>query len=232
MKRNDIIQKELTEISPVIAAISPVNLFTVPDGYFNSFPGECLTLIQLSPSFGQISNSQQTTPEGYFDNLANDILLKIKYSDSELPIFGKLNHPFKVSSEYFETLSSHLLQRVQPAKVVSMKRNFFRYAAAAVITGILGLSLFNLADNKDTSEPAILSYAQTTIVKDDAIDKALESIKDEEIVDYLSTRGQDVNTALVASTIDDNNLPSAEDYLLDENTLNEFLTENNIRHFN
>lgn len=232
MKRNADIQNELTEISPQLAGMEPVNVFSVPEGYFNNFPEECLTLVQVSPALPQTTTPQRV-PEGYFDNLASQILSKIRSADTELPAFGKVDHPFTVPAQYFETLPSIILQQVQPARVVQMKSSFFRYAAAAVITGILGLSLFNQLGKENVVEPAVVSYAQNEIpVKEDAIDKALESINDEEIVDYLATRGQDVNAALVASVIDENNLPASEDYLLDENTLKEFLTENNIRHFN
>ncbi len=232
MERNKNIQKELTEISPLLAGLKPVNVFTVPEGYFNEFSNECLSLLQVLPTLPQTTHPQRV-PEGYFDNLAANILSKIKLTDTDLPAFGKVEHPFNVPSGYFETLSSVIVQQVQPAKLVHMKSSFFRYAAAAVITGFLGLSLFNQLDKKESIEPAIVSYATNEMpVKEDAIDKALETINDEEIVDYLSTRGQDVNAALVASVIDDNNLPASEDYLLDENTLKEFLIENNIRHFN
>ncbi len=232
MERNKDIQKELTEISPLLAGLNPVNVFTVPEGYFNGFSNECLLLLQVLPALPQTSHPQRV-PEGYFDNLAENILSKIKLTDTDLPVFGKVEHPFKVPSAYFETLASVIVQQIQPAKLVRMKSSFFRYAAAAVITGFLGLSLFNQLDKKESIEPAVVSYATNEMpVKEDAIDKALESINDEEIVDYLSTRGQDVNASLVASVMDENNLPASEDYLLDENTLKEFLIENNIRHFN
>lgn len=231
MKRNEKIQHELTEISLEIAGIDPVNVFTVPEGYFENFAEECAALVQVSPSIDQYSIPQQV-PSGYFDHLATEILAKIKSEDAEMPSFGKLKHPFTVPENYFKNVSSEILQKIRPAKVIKMQTHFFRYAAAAVITGILGLSLFNLSDKKDSVEPNIVAYAQNGSIKEDAIDKALESVKDEEIVSYLSATGQDVNAALVASVIDENNLPSSEDYLLDENTLKEFLNENNIRRYN
>ena len=48
---------------------------------------------------------------------------------------------------------------------------------------------------------------------------------------YLSQNGQDINAALVASSMDneEGSLPDAADYLLDENTLNDFLKENNLK---
>jgi hypothetical protein len=42
--------------------------------------------------------------------------------------------------------------------------------------------------------------------------------------------GDDVDAALVASTIDEQNLPEAEEYIYNDNTLNNFLNELNIDH--
>ena len=58
----------------------------------------------------------------------------------------------------------------------------------------------------------------------------LNSLKEEDIVGYLTMNGDDVDAALVASSIDGQNLPEAEEYIYNDNALNDFLNELNIDH--
>ena len=112
-----------------------------------------------------------------------------------------------------------------------------QYAAAAVIAISLSLALFNYNNKANTQIENNVAQAKQTeavmadakqIINEDSFDEILNQLPEGEIENYLEQRGLDVQAALVASSIESNNLPSAEDYLFNENTLSDFLREQNI----
>jgi hypothetical protein len=56
-----------------------------------------------------------------------------------------------------------------------------------------------------------------------SFDKEFSSVSDDAIVSFLESKGQDVEAALVASLTDEKNLPEADDYIINENTLDQVL---------
>ena len=66
------------------------------------------------------------------------------------------------------------------------------------------------------------------IVQSNSFDKELDALSGKDIEQYLKQSGQNVEAALVASVTDDANLPSQDEYLYDENTLDEFLKTMNL----
>ena len=272
MQRNLTILNELKELGSPLAEIAPVNVFTVPDGYFDAFAPAVLLNIHRQESnipamdvpagyfdslAGNIMNRIKaetaidqdpvfmpelkkinvfTVPQGYFDTLATETVSRIDTVNTEFLADVKNKTVFEVPQGYFEQLSGSILQKVkaeqQPAKVISMgnRPSVFKYAAAAVITGILGLTLFNAMfkpakENISGIETAAVISEGKKIAADGSFDKELESITDEDIVSYLSDNGHDVNAALVASVTDEQSLPSEEDYIFDDKTLDNFLDE-------
>lgn len=264
---------ELKELGSPLAEIAPVNVFTVPDGYFDAFAPAVLLSIHREESSipamdvpagyfdslaGNIMNRIKaetatdedpvfmpelkkinvfTVPEGYFGHLADETMSRID-TDSTAFLTDVKNKPvFEVPQGYFEQLPATILQSVkaaqqQPAKVISMgnRPSVFRYAAAAVVTGILGLTLFNALfkparENISGIETAAVISEGKKIAAEGRFDKELESITDEDIVNYLSDNGHDVNAALVASVTDEQALPNEEDYIFDDKTLDNFLDE-------
>lgn len=237
MQTNIKIQDELKALSPLLAAMEKVNVFSVPEHYFAN----------LSSQISNVITKANDVPEGYFENLADNILNRIKkesaisaseeikYLSPALYATGNEN-VFTVPHSYFQNnVTGILSQMPQPAKVVEMKKRpaFFKYAAAAVISGMIGLSVFSIFDKKTNSEELLPSTSVVTTGEekptDSNFDKMLETVSDDEIVQYLENNGEDVNTALVASATEEGNLPGEEDYLLDENALDNFLNDNNIK---
>lgn len=282
--RTDILN-ELRDLSATLAAIEKVNVFTVPEGYFDCLTADILTGIHAANGLLNQAAAKPfaQVPEGYFENLAGSILSKIKAQDNEaenLPaelkgiqsksifevpegyfegltdsILAKIKtsgaddsvteiralspmlysiqneQVYQVPQGYFEGLSETVLNTVHPqAKVVGMKRYttaFFKYAVAAAFTGMMALSVFKFTGRsvENTSLPAYVKVGMNDI-KD--VDQELAKISDEDIVKYLEANGTDVKTAMVANSIDDNELPSQEDYLLDEKALDKYLSTINV----
>ncbi len=238
--RNEILQ-ELESLAPSLIPLQKMQVYSVPVGYFERFNEELGVLLQ--PDLSNILSIPQATmsvPDGFFDGFAGTVLQKIKMADITATEEIKQLSPalsatgndnvFTVPHSFFNNFPDQVLSQVQrPAKIVSMKSRsvFARYAAAAVITGILGLSTFSLLDNKRDAEPvnitALAMADANKIIQTNSFDRVLETVSDEEIVGFLQSSGQDVKAALVASSTDSKELPAAEDYILNENTLDNYL---------
>lgn len=121
--RTDILN-ELTALSPLVAAINKANVYTVPQGYFDTI-GEtvlvCLRIenenIALQPGV-----TCDDVPAGYFDMLADSILGKIKTPDTAAdeisglsPLLSSIQNKnvFDVPTGYFETLDKHLFNTIK-----------------------------------------------------------------------------------------------------------------------
>jgi len=121
MNRSVDIVNELNEISPLLAGIGYTNVFTIPDGYFDSIAGTVLI------SVGEV-NSLATTnadvPTGYFDELSNKILGKIKGTvanelEEVSPLLAGIikENPFKVPEHYFEAIPAEVLAKLDTEEV-------------------------------------------------------------------------------------------------------------------
>jgi hypothetical protein len=241
---------ELLSISPIVATIPVVNVFSVPENYFNTLSFNILAKLPATESVFETSPKQVfSVPEGYFDGLASSILNKIKAEDnnaakSEIasisPTIATIGNKnvFTVPENYFEDNIAAIIDNLpKPAKVIEMKKRpvFFRYVAAATITGIIGLSVISVFNNKTNNNSTIVPtetkqvLAQANqIIKNNSFDKELNSLSAKDIQQYLEQDGQDVNAALVASSIDDNTLPNPEDYIIDDKTLDDYLKKANL----
>ena len=238
--RNDILN-ELKELSPTIAAMEKVHVFTVPPGYFEHLGADILMGIETENGIAKTTASVSDVPAGYFDGLAGSILAKIKTQETEdaateiralSPMLYSIqnDHVFEVPAGYFEGLNETVLNTVNPqAKVVSIKRHttaFFKYAVAAAFTGVMALGVFKFTSNTD--EKIELPAYVTDGLKVQDVDQELTKISDADIVKFLEANGTDVKTAMVAGSIDEHELPSQEDYLLDEKALDKYLNSINI----
>ena len=107
----------------------------------------------------------------------------------------------------------------------------FKYAVAATVTALLGLGIYRLSNQtlpvQDVALASVIASAKN-INKSNSFDKEMTSLNEDEIVGYLNEKGDDVNAALVASLSDEQSLPEEEDYLTDENKLDDYLNEFNL----
>ncbi|RYY70221.1 MAG: hypothetical protein EOO13_07230 [Chitinophagaceae bacterium] len=228
---------------------------SVPEGYFDGLAANIMNRIKVAESstensvdsisaiIGPIGNRNIfTVPDGYFETLADSIMQRIsdetgsdvmRETNSISPVLAAIGNKnvFRVPEHYFETLSiSRNTEISAPAKLVRMtpRRAILKYAAAAVITGLLATSAF-FAFNKNENEGelnAVVMKEAESIIDNKSFDKELASLNDADIVNFLESKGQDVDAALVASLTEDTKaLPEAADYLINENTLDEVLKD-------
>ena len=244
MNNREDILAEIEGVSASVAAIPFVNVYTVEESYFSLL--QEMIMAQINVGNAVSSSKNLTVPDGYFESLAGNILNKIHCLENNItaelneisPLLAGIDNKetYTVPDGYFSKLS--FVEKKEVAKIISINkpRSFFKYAAAAVITGLLGLSIVNMVDNNSSTDPittaaeSVTGSTKTGAVAINAnFDEALKNITDNEIEQYLQNGGQDVNAALVASSTDDiEKLPEATDYLLDENVLENYLKENNL----
>ena len=250
---NDIINGIKTENGLLIPAVAKVNS-DVPAGYFDSLADSILNKIKahdiedaateiqgLSPVLSALQNKNSfETPAGYFDTLTDNVLQSIKAQEAEgaaaelktlSPMLYSIQEEnvFEVPQDYFEKLSDDVLNKVKPLpKVIKMQRRsstFLKYAVAAAFTGVMALGVF-----KFTGKPSVKMLPEyvTAGMQIDDVDGELAKISDAEILKFLEASGTDIKTAFVANSIDENELPSQEDYLLDDKALDKYLNNINL----
>lgn len=193
METKSAILSELKEISPAVAGIGSGFTYHVPDGYFDGLAAAILNRIKteglsakdelqtLSPLLGGLSKkSPYQVPEGYFE--MSPVLMQLKNKKT-----------YAVPDGYFDNLAANVLNKVQdrkPAKVVSMNtgRRFMRYAAAAVVAGVMAVAGWFYFANTSTGVTGN-GVAQVDGLSEDT------KISDEEIAKYLEAETLPVVTA-------------------------------------
>ena len=242
MSTSNEISAELLSISPYLAGLPKVNVFEVPDGYFDGLADHISSVSRLRDiNTDKISGD---VPAGYFDELSDNILARVKEMTAEnieeefdnlSPALqaARSTNVFDVPGNYFDELPGRVLQKIQqpvPAKTVSMSTRWWRYAAAAIMIGIIfSLSYLFLRTDTTKNDNALSAQLKTAQQFSSAKDFAegLASLSDDEIINYLENTGNILDNSALIDAQDATELPGAFDYLLDDNTLNELLEKIN-----
>ncbi len=84
----------------------------------------------------------------------------------------------------------------------------------------------------NANELAVSSVQTASQFKNEQqLNEAIATLSEEEIIKYLERTGNDVDNEAITINIDENELPSTKDYLLDEKTLDTYLngTDKNLQ---
>jgi hypothetical protein len=161
----------------------------------------------LSPVLSRLSKEMPySTPAGYFEDLEDRLmqgvlenggyLQKVQTAKEELasisPFLSGLNKqmPYSIPKGYFEDLSPDLQEKQETnlAKVVSITsgkvvsithRKWFRFAAAAMITGIIALGALLYFNNRKTDP--VKSFAKF----ENKLDKEIKNTSDQELSAFI-----------------------------------------------
>ena len=252
MEKSTEILNELMSISPALAAIERVNVFTVPEGYFISLDEKIATTVFLQQDK---KTTFQKVPEGYFDSLSDKILSKIKTEEqsaieeirsiSPALHYLKDENVFDIPEGYFDDLSSGILNKIKESntKVVSIRssRNWWKYAAAAAVAGIITIFSFQLFTTKNpnsshiiANSPRMPEYIQlaSQYKTDKEINQGIATLSDEEITNYLEKNTTILDDEALINNTDTKELPTPDDYLIDDNALNNYLQKINAEGVN
>ena len=187
MANKDIIQ-ELSDLESSLAGINLQNIYSVPKGYFDGFAGQVINLVRNDENLAWLSSlpkeSPYRVPAGYFEGLEERIMQAVQNhpdyqtSKEELesisPLLNSLNKRpvYSVPDGYFENFKSETEQKKPGAKVISItSRKWYRYAAAAVVTGVIAVT--SLIVYKNNHKDA----AGKTIAKFEKEVKKIEDVK-------------------------------------------------------
>lgn len=162
MTQRDNILQELRELQSKLADHTPENIYSVPTGYFDGLVEEVLRRIRaleaenavdelacLSPLLSKLSKKMPyTVPAGYFEGMETSLISSVstdgQSAKEELktlsPLLSGLKKelPYSVPVGYFESLGENRASAKTETKIVSLgSRKWIRFAAAAVVTGII-----------------------------------------------------------------------------------------------
>ncbi|MDQ6889458.1 MAG: hypothetical protein M3Z56_04170 [Bacteroidota bacterium] len=124
------ILNELMGISPLLAGLEKVNVFQVPEGYFDKLDERLFNFALANTNDDLFINkgNPQYVPEGYFDSLSTNILAKIRKLNPEVvteesaslsPLLYSLKDKtvFKVPEGYFDSLGSNVLAKIKESNI-------------------------------------------------------------------------------------------------------------------
>lgn len=195
MTQKDNILQELKELDSCLADIEVQNVYMVPAGYFDGLAAQVMARIKameadnaadeldpLYPQLGKLSRKMPySLPKDYFETLPDNVLNAIHTSGQSAkdelaaisPFLSSLKKEtlYSVPEGYFESLTvTNQKEGIKPTvKVVSLfNRTWFRYAAAAVVTGIIILAGFQLfTTEKEPGGKALAKFTRDVKKMDD-----------------------------------------------------------------
>lgn len=207
MTPNNNIVQELRDLESSLADLSAQNTYSVPEGYFEGLADRVLSRIRameaataaeelghLSPLLSQLPKTMPyTVPAGYFEGLESTLVSVAMYGEQEAaeelenisPLLSGLKKemPYTVPAGYFDTINVPAVTSQPAAKVVSMgsSRKWFRYAAAAVVTGVIAILGFLYISQDNTGNTTGTSMARY----EKSILKEIKKTSDTELNDFV-----------------------------------------------
>ncbi|MFY0252604.1 hypothetical protein ACDQ55_01495 [Chitinophaga sp. 30R24] len=196
MNKQTNIANELKQIAPDVNWPASVP-FTVPVGYFDQLPAAILLQIQLQELRSSLpARVAHSIPSGYFDELPATIMQRIKNETAEAtnniitnPVAAELaslspflanmprQTPFTVPDGYFESLPIASPTQAIPLRVAYRNNKITAWikwsVAACLITFIGGSALLFIVNDKNNHR--------------NNIERQLEGLEEQDIVDYLQT---------------------------------------------
>jgi hypothetical protein len=246
MAQSDNILQELKELESSLVNTGKGNPYHVPTGYFEGLISHVISRLKaldaanavdeinhLSPLLSGISRKLPfQVPAGYFGELEQNLSSiatrsEEESADAELagisPLLSGLKKemPYSVPSGYFDEVAIPAQTKI-PAKVISMPRkSVIRYAAAAVVTGIIVLSGFLIFGNTNRIDPNEKSFAW--------VEKSLQKVSTDDI-DEFAELTEDGTLAQIDSKAELKEVNEIKQLIQDipDNELQEFIEETQI----
>lgn len=139
MQRKTEILTELQEIAPILGNNETFRVpYAVPAGYFMDFVEILKLRIRLETS-------------GFSETATEEI-----HSISPLLAGLQKKNPFQAPIGFFESLPVKIPEVTKPrARIISMPVRVIRYAAAACITALIGITAFNITFHRNILDPIV-----------------------------------------------------------------------------
>ena len=191
MQRKQTIIEELMNMGSLLHEHQPAQIYQVPEGYFENLPNLLLFKISAEEETDKFTlpDTYKVSTE-YFDSFPSKMIDIVKAGEEvsvseELatlsPLLSSIKRetPYTVYEDYFENLNS-LPANKQEAKVVSFykPKSWLRYAAAALVIGIIGLSGIWFYNQNSIIDPVDDPYAwvkeKTKSISNDDLESFIE----------------------------------------------------------
>jgi len=164
-----------------------MEVYTVPSGYFENLADDIIS---------QIHQQENSVPNGYFEALPDFLLQKVRSMEVQeeletlAPILNNIDKkPVQSLPEgYFENTKPNIpAPAVIPAKVVSLPRrkSWMKYAVAASLVGIAGLTTFKVFDKSNTENPFPKTTFEQPVTANVDVTKELKKLDAASIKNYL-----------------------------------------------
>lgn len=195
----------MTENSDILKEVPGRNVYTVPEMYFDTLPGQIMSHIRLCSVLQAPQQTPYQVPTGYFDALSSRILSQVHSQQA-----GASQQTVAGNNEVYQELQqlAPLLNTISKQPVFSIPENYFQaqpkipaektvlrsfpvarkinrwlqYSAVAVTAGIMITAAFMLTDNSQPASDSTFKSAKAMDVK-----KEVSVLSEDEIVNYLST---------------------------------------------
>ena len=238
MAQKATILDELKELNSSLAEVGLQPTYTVPAGYFETFPDEVMRRIKaldaagdpaeelatLSPLLSGISKKMpQAVPAGYFESLSKSLEQNIEATENaaiELetisPLLSELKYKstYTVPQGYFEGFPEAVVKKVtgRETKVVGMGgRKWFRYAAAAVMIGFIATTALLFFNKPQTASPT----------SHELVKKMMKKVSTDEINSFIESSIETPAVAQVTATPEVKNLMKD----ISDKEIQDFLTD-------
>jgi len=211
----------------------------LPAGYFDFLAVNILSKIegtamhelqQLSPVMAGIKKDMPyDLPQHYFEQLAEEtmVLTRAEKMPPVLEQAGK-STGFEVPERYFDMLAENVVDKIKlksNTKVISIGKpvnKIWKYAAAAVFIGIIATGIMQYPGITGKQNPGTAAVVPATW-NEKIFNEKIETLSEEDIIHYLEKNGSEADVAALSSVIEDNAIPTQEEYFMDANTLDKFL---------
>ena len=149
MKFDNDILNELQTLSPLWAGVQRENIFSVPEGYFETLSNTILISLKEEAGIINIKNTEDI-PRGYFDNLSSSILEKIKAQQKNIVIDEQAALPV-------------LLQNIQDKNLFEVPQQYFDNVASVILDKIKAQQKDNSTEELEELSPLLRSIKQINI---------------------------------------------------------------------
>lgn len=229
---------ELDQLSVLLASLSRQMPYSVPAGYFEGLAEQVLRRIRameavsvdeelnaLSPLLAGLSKKMPyNIPAGYFEGPGTNHITTEQASPAEelatlSPLLSgmKKEMPYSVPAGYFESLADNIVKK--ETKVIAItSRKWFRYAAAAVVTGVIATLAFIRFSNNEIKSTDSIAKIEKKINKD------LKKMSEQDLNDFLQFNAAGLDGT---ENVKSGNVDEAKELLKDvsESEMKTFLEE-------
>lgn len=227
--------EELNHLSSSLAGHAQMP-YTIPAGYFEGLAEQVLRRIrameaataneelnELSPLLAGLSKKMPySVPADYFDQLHTEESAAAELASISPLLSGlKKEMPYTVPAGYFENLADNVAKKAEQkeAKVIAItSRKWFRYAAAAVMVGVIAtLAFLKFGSDEPKASQPLAKFEKN-------LNKEIKKMSEKELNDFLQYNAAGLDGT---ENVKNDNVDDAKELLKDvsESEMKAFLEE-------